>query len=218
MILLALSCLPTLADAAEDQKILVVGDSLSAGYGLATSEGWVALLADRLRTQGYGYGVVNASITGDTTRGGLARLGGALERHQPHLVVIELGGNDGLRGIPITELRSNLRQMIEMSREAGAKVLLVSMRIPPNYGLKYARDFDSTFELLAREFEIPVAPFLLAGVALDDGLMQADGIHPNARAQPIMLDNVWPVLAPLLEKKDCTQRAEKPSENEVGPE
>lgn len=200
------------------RKILVVGDSLSAGYGLAANEGWVALLNARLREQGYGYDVVNASITGDTTRGGLARLPGALTRHDPALVVIELGGNDGLRGIPIKELRANLTDMITMAREAGAKVLLVSMRIPPNYGLEYARAFDESFATVARGFEIPVTPFLLAGVALEDGLMQADGIHPNARAQPVMLENIWPAVLPLLDKAGCARRGKNALKNKAAPE
>lgn len=191
----------------ENQKILVIGDSLSAGYGLAADEGWVALLRERLREQGYGYEVVNASITGDTTRGGRARLPGALKRHSPHLVIVELGGNDGLRGIPIDELRTNLADMILKAREADAKVLIVRMRIPPNYGLEYASRFDESFDVLGGEYDVAVAPFLLEGVALDDGLMQADGIHPNARAQPIMLDNVWPAILPLLNKGGCGRSA-----------
>ncbi|NNF52148.1 MAG: arylesterase [Gammaproteobacteria bacterium] len=203
IVLLVCAFLPASSKAAEERKILVVGDSLSAGYGLAADEGWVALLAERLREQGYGYVVVNASITGDTTRGGLARLPGALDRHAPDLVIIELGGNDGLRGIPIEELRSNLKRMITMAREAGAKVLLVSMRIPPNYGPGYARKFEESFGALARELEIGLAPFLLDNVALDDGLMQADGIHPNARAQPVMLANIWPAIQPMLYAAAC---------------
>lgn len=206
-----------MSEAAEDQKILVIGDSLSAGYGLAANQGWVALLSTRLSEQGYGYKVVNASITGDTTRGGLARLSGALDRHRPAVVVIELGGNDGLRGIAIKELRANLRHMISMAREAGAKVLLVSMRIPPNYGLEYARAFEQSFTVLAHEFEIPVAPFLLDGVALDDGLMQADGIHPNARAQPIMLENIWPSMAPLLGKTGCANSGDGVAKGKAAP-
>jgi len=203
------SWLPASATTAGSQKILVIGDSLSAGYGLPADEGWVALLAERLRDQGYGYEVVNASITGDTTRGGRTRLPAALERHSPELVIIELGGNDGLRGIPIEELRANLSNMITMSREADAKVVLVGMRIPPNYGPGYARAFEETFGILASEQEIALAPFLLDDVALDDGLMQEDGIHPNARAQPIMLDNIWPAIEPLLYAPDCNKVEKK---------
>lgn len=214
MLILA-SGLAVAAAATDSRKILVVGDSLSAGYGLPAAEGWVALLAARLRDQGYGYEVVNASITGDTTRGGLARLPATLERHQPAVVVIELGGNDGLRGIPIAELRSNLRAMISTAREAGAKVLLVSMRIPPNYGLEYARDFEETFALLAEETGINVAPFILADVALNDSLMQSDGIHPNARAQPVMLDSVWPSLRSLLVRPKCSRDGKKMLQNKA---
>ncbi len=196
--LVLLSGFPVPGNAGTCAKILVVGDSLSAGYGLAADESWVALLSARLRDQGYGYRVVNASITGDTTRGGMTRLPRALQRHSPELVIIELGGNDGLRGLPIPEIRANLSAMIKASAAAGARVLLLGMRIPPNYGIDYAGRFARLFDELVEEHDIAGAPFLLEKVALDDGLMQADGIHPNARAQPLMLDTVWPSLAPLL--------------------
>ncbi len=203
LILLLLSGFPGIAQPGANEKILVIGDSLSAGYGLAANESWVALLSARLASQGYGYHVLNASITGDTTRGGRARLPGALDRHSPAIVIIELGGNDGLRGISIAEMRTNLAAMIEASRGVGADVILVGMQIPPNYGREYASRFAATFEELAAEHATGFVPFLLDGVALDDGLMQPDGIHPNARAQQIMLDNVWPTLAELLGDGDC---------------
>lgn len=209
LILTVLLQFPASAHAGQGGKILVVGDSLSAGYGLAADESWVSLLSQRLSEQGYDYEVVNASITGDTTRGGRARLPGALQRQQPGIVLIELGGNDGLRGLPIDELRGNLAAMIEASQAAGAEVVLLGMRIPPNYGLEYATRFAETFDQLATEFEVAAVPFLLDGVALDDSLMQADGIHPNARAQPLMLDNVWPRLKPLLKREDCRTKAGK---------
>lgn len=187
----------------------MVGDSLSAGYGLTTDEGWVALLGQRLVAQGYEYQVVNASVTGDTTRGGRARLSAALARHTPAVLIIELGGNDGLRGIRIAEMRANLAAMIEAGQEADAGVLLVSMKIPPNYGPAYAGEFASTYEALAAEYDLPSPPFLLTEVALDDGLMQDDGIHPNARAQPLMLENVWPVLTGMLTRSPCAQNSSK---------
>ena len=178
--------------------VLVLGDSLSAGYGLEPGESWVDLLADRLRELPGERGVVNASISGDTTRGGMSRLPRALKVHSPSVVVIELGGNDGLRAIPLGEIRRNLTRMIQMSRDAGADVLLVGMRIPPNYGPAYADGFHAIFHELADEQGVPLVPFFLDGVALDDGLMQDDGIHPNARAQPRMLETVWLKLERLV--------------------
>ncbi len=175
-----------------------MGDSLSAGYGLAADEGWVTLLTERLAAQGYEYEVVNASVTGDTTRGGRGRIGRALARHRPAVLIIELGGNDGLRGIRIEEMRDNLAAMIEAGQAAGAEVLLIGMMIPPNYGAAYAGEFARTFPALAEAYGLPTPPFLLTEVALEDELMQPDGIHPNARAQPVMLDNVWPALSGLI--------------------
>src|SRR6056297_1448951 len=178
--------------------VLVLGDSLSAGYGLAVEEIWVSLLASRLAQEGYGHRVVNASVSGDTTSGGLARLGGALTRHEPELVIIELGGNDGLRGLPLDVVRSNFEAMIEQSRQAGAEVVLLGMRIPVNYGPRYAESFHALYGELAETYDLEWVEFFLDGVALDDGLMQADGIHPNAEAQPLMLDNAWPAVAAAL--------------------
>jgi len=189
---------PGIGRAAGDSSILVLGDSLSAAYGIRLEQGWVALLDARLRQEGYGHRVVNASSSGETTGGALARLPRALERHRPAVVVIELGGNDGLRGLPIGQVRANLDRVIRLSREGGAKVLLVGMRIPPNYGPTYTREFHALFGELAKTHKVALVPFFLDGIALDDSLMQQDGIHPNAAAQPRLLAQVWPKLEPLL--------------------
>lgn len=190
--------LPAGAQAATSRTIVVLGDSLSAGYGIKVQEGWVSLLAQRLAAEGYGYKVVNASVSGETTQGGVSRLPRVLERHKPDLVVIELGGNDGLRGLPLAASRANLQRAIELAKAARARVLLVGMMIPPNYGARYAQQFRETFVELARENSIPLVPFLLDEVALNADLMQEDGIHANARGQPRMLENVWSRLKPLL--------------------
>ncbi len=186
---------------AETPVILVFGDSISAGYGLAhVDQGWVALLQTRLKQQEYGYRVVNASVSGETTAGGLARLPRALKLHQPKIVILELGGNDGLRALPIAQMRANLTQMAALSAAAGAKVLLLGMRMPPNYGPDYTEQFRAVFSDLAREQKLPLVPFLLNGIALTPALMQADGIHPDELGQPKLLDNVWPALVPLLRR------------------
>ena len=198
-VLIVLAVLPgaTLGNGAAP-TILVLGDSLSAGYGIDTSRGWTQLLAERLQDNGHPYAVVNASISGDTTRGGLARLPRLLERHQPRIVIIELGGNDGLRGIRLEEMRSNLEGMIAASRTAQADIVLLGMRIPPNYGTAYAERFTQVFAEVARENAIAYVPFFLEGVAQNDAMLQADRIHPSEAAQPVMLANVWPALEPLL--------------------
>jgi len=185
---------------AEAPVILVFGDSISAGYGLPLEQGWVELLKTRLKSQGYGDQVVNASVSGETTAGGLARLPRALEVHHPSIVILELGGNDGLRGLPIAQMRANLTQMAALSSAAGAKVLLLGMRMPPNYGPQYTQQFATVFSDLAAERKIPLVPFLLTNIALSPALLQGDDIHPNALGQPILLDNVWPTLKPLLHK------------------
>lgn len=185
---------------AENQVILVVGDSLSAGYGVAVDATWVALLHQRLAAQGYGYRVVNASISGDTTGGARARLPRALELHKPAIVILELGGNDGLRGLPLRQVRENFEFLIEHAQAAGAKVVLIGMRMPPNYGAAYADGFHALYGELAQRYGTPLLGFFLDGVALDDKLMQADGIHPTAAAQPRLLDNLWPVLSQVLKK------------------
>ncbi|HEX6398719.1 MAG TPA: arylesterase [Steroidobacteraceae bacterium] len=176
----------------------MLGDSLSAGYGIKIQEGWVNLLAQRLATEGYGYRVVNASVSGETTQGGLARLPRALETHKPAIVIVELGGNDGLRGLPLKTSRDNLDKIIGLARAAKARVLLVGMIIPPNYGPRYSQEFRDMFTDLAAKYPVGFVPFLLDQVALKPDLMQADGIHANTRGQPRMLENVWPVLKPLL--------------------
>jgi acyl-CoA thioesterase-1 len=186
---------------AETPVILVFGDSVSAGYGLAHVEGgWVALLQTRLKDQEYGYQVVNASVSGETTAGGLARLPRALSLHQPKIVILELGGNDGLRALPIAQMRANLGAMADLAAAAGAKVLLLGMRMPPNYGPDFTEQFRSSYSDLARDKKLPLVPFLLNDIALFPALMQADGIHPNEQGQPKLLDNVWPALKPLLHR------------------
>jgi acyl-CoA thioesterase-1 len=195
-------CLVPVAPAAraEPPTVLVLGDSLSAAYGIRLEQGWVALLQDRLKSKGYGHRVVNASASGETTGGALARLPRALERHRPAVVVIELGGNDGLRGLPIADVRANFESLSQRSRDSGAHVLLIGMRIPPNYGPAYTKAFHDLFGELATKHRLPLVPFFLDGIALDDSLMLEDGLHPNAAAQPRLLEMVWPVLEPLLKR------------------
>jgi acyl-CoA thioesterase-1 len=203
-VVLAIVCIAVFCDvhaqAEHAPTILVMGDSLSAGYGLKVESGWVALLRRRLADQGYEYRVVNASVSGETTGGARARLPRALELHRPAVVIIELGGNDGLRGLPIAQMATNLQAMVEAARKAHAKVLLLGMHIPPNYGPDYASQFHRTYVDLARRYQLPLVDFFLEGVALTPQLLQADGIHPTAQAQPRLLDNVWPELLPLLKK------------------
>ena len=178
--------------------ILVVGDSLSAGYGLMSGQGWVALLQQRLKKQGYGHRVVNASVSGETTDGGVARLDRALSIHRPGIVIIELGGNDGLRGLPVSHVQANLELLITKSRAAGADVLLLAVQVPSNYGPQYTASFQKIYDDLRSRYKIGVAALMSPQVALDLAYFQADGIHPNARAQPLLLDNVWIQLSPLL--------------------
>jgi acyl-CoA thioesterase-1 len=197
-------------------KLLVLGDSISAGYGIRIEEGWVALLESRLREQGYGYQVVNASVSGETTTGGLARLPRALALHKPRIVILELGGNDGLRGLPLDAIRRNLERMILAARSSGAKVLLVGMRMPSNYGPQYVSGFMANYQNLARRYATPLVPFIMEGVALDGRLMQADGIHPTAAAQKRLLDNVWPVLKPLLGAARKADAKRQPAQASMG--
>ena len=196
--LLWLTALPIDVVHAENSTILVVGDSLSAAYGMAPEQSWVSLLQNRLRIQGYDYHVVNASITGDTTQGGRYRLKRSLERFRPAIVIIELGGNDGLRGLPLEITRGNLANMVEACQEAGAVVVLSGIRIPPNYGQTYSRGFHAIYRELAEQYGLLLIPFILENIALDPELMLADGIHPNAAGQEMLLDNVWPALLPAL--------------------
>ena len=176
----------------------MLGDSLSAGYGLRVEEGWVSLLERRLASQGYGYRVVNASVSGETSAGALARLPHLLALHRPRLVLIELGANDGLRGLPVAALRSNLGELVKLSQAAGSRVLLIGMRLPRNYGPRYTEEFYASFATVARERRTPLVPFLLAGIAGDERNFQTDRLHPLARAEGALLDTVWPTLAPLL--------------------
>jgi acyl-CoA thioesterase-1 len=187
--------------AAADRTILVFGDSLSAAHGLRPEQGWVALLDKRLRAQGYGYTVVNASVSGETTSGGLQRLPHALDLNKPQILILELGANDALRGLPLGNAKDNLSKMVELGQKVGARVLLVGMRIPPNYGPKYTADFVQMYADLSARYRSPLVPFLLESVALDSSRMQEDGLHPNALGEPAVLDTLWPQLVPLLKKE-----------------
>lgn len=178
--------------------ILVFGDSLSAAYGMPVERGWVRLLEQRLKERGYPQQVVNASISGETTHGGLARLPAVLRQHQPQLLILELGANDGLLGQPPMSMAQNLGQMIELAQQSGAQVLLAEMRIPPNYGPLYTQKFRAVFAELAEKYRIPLIPFMLDGVAGQAGMVQEDGLHPRAEAQARILDNVWLTLETAL--------------------
>ena len=196
---LGLLTLALSADAANPAPaVLVVGDSISAAYGMSLDQGWVALLERRLADERPESRVINASISGETSAGGLRRLPALLEEHHPTLVIIELGGNDGLRGYPINKFRDNLRTMATLSQAAGAQVLFLAMEIPPNYGSRYTSAFRDSFAIAARETGSELGPFLLDGVAAVPGMMQADGIHPTVTAQQRLLDNVYPSLQDML--------------------
>lgn len=184
------------------KTLLVLGDSLSAEYGIARGSGWVALLEKRLASENIDASVINASISGETTGGGRARLPILIEQHDPDLVIIELGGNDGLRGLPLKAAEANLRTMIDLAKKSSAGVLLVGMQIPPNYGRRYTEQFSRMYAQLAREMKVRLAPFLLEGVARQPELFQADRIHPRASAQSLMLENIWPHLKPLLAQSE----------------
>ena len=188
------------AAASEAPVILVMGDSLSAGYGIDQKAGWVNLLQQRLEQRDYGYRVVNASISGETTRSALSHLDNDLQRHHPAVVIIELGANDGLRGLPLRSMENNLAHMIERCRAIGAKVLVIGMRLPPNYGPSYTTQFEQIYRTLSKRYDTAFVPFLLAGFAKNSQLFQSDGLHPLAKAQPVMLDTVWPALERLLTK------------------
>jgi acyl-CoA thioesterase-1 len=182
-----------------EQKILVLGDSISAAYGMSLEQGWVAALAEKLQQENPELSVVNASISGETTAGGLRRLPDLLQSHRPDLVIIELGGNDGLRGYPLESLEKNLADMVAFSQQAGASVILVPMEIPPNYGHRYSSGFREAYQNVARASGSELAPFILEGIATRPGMMQADGIHPTAEAQPLLLDNMLPTVARVLD-------------------
>ncbi|MDX1588797.1 MAG: arylesterase [Oleiphilaceae bacterium] len=192
-------CLSLPLMASESRSLLVLGDSLSAGYGIAEDESWVSLLKERLSESHPQWEVINASVSGETTDGGLRRLDRLLDHHQPELILIQLGGNDGLRGFPHQQTRDNLAGLIERSQEAGAEVLLLGIELPPNYGRRYTEAFARQYRELAREYEVPLLPFLLEGIYDREGMMQSDDIHPTAQAQPLILDNVWEELEPMLE-------------------
>ena len=185
--------------AADTRALLVYGDSLSAGYGLAAGEGWVDLLARRLAGSHPGWRVVNASISGETTAGGATRIAGDLAAHRPALVIVELGANDGLRGLPVELAQANLERILDAAKAAGARVLLVGMQMPPNYGPEYTAAFAAMFETLSASHADAFVPLLLAPVATDRAMFQDDNLHPTAAAQPLLLDHVWPALEPLLE-------------------
>jgi len=183
---------------AAEKSILVFGDSLSAAYGIAQSRGWVALLGEKLKRERPDYSVANASISGETSAGGLARIDAALERHKPTVVIVELGANDGLRGLPLAQMKANLGTIIEHARNSGARVLLVGMKLPPNYGPEYTEAFEKAFAEVAKRYKVALLPFLLEGFAEKPDYFQADRIHPNEKAQPLILERVWRALQPLL--------------------
>lgn len=182
-------------------NILLVGDSISAAFGLEIEQGWVKLLEQRLAEENQPYTVVNASVSGDTTAGGLARLPALLTEVEPALVVIELGGNDGLRALPVANMQQNLSAMVQLAQEADADVILLGMRIPPNYGPRYSDAFEQAFSTVAEEHEVALIPFLLEGVGGVEGKMQEDGVHPTAAAQTVLLDNAWPAISQWLESR-----------------
>ncbi len=180
--------------------MLIFGDSLSAGYGIDVDQSWAALLQSRLESQGYEHRVVNASISGETTEGGAARIDSALQEFSPDLIILELGGNDGLRGFPPQRMQGNLEKIVTSAKASGAEVVLLGIRIPPNYGTRYTEAFEAVYRDVARKFDIEWIEFFMEGVALNDELLLDDRIHPNAAAQPILLDNAWPVISATLAK------------------
>jgi len=197
ILLLLFLVLPNLAEA---RIILIVGDSLSAAYGIPVEQGWVSLLQQRLDSRDYPYRILNASISGDTTASARARLPQALASHEPAMVLLELGGNDGLRGLSLTEMKSNLGAMIASVQETGAQLLLVGVQLPPNYGPRYTERFQAVYRELAAEHDLALLPSLVDGIGTEQDLMQQDGIHPNVSAQPLIRDRVWEALLPLLDQ------------------
>lgn len=201
LLIFLLGCFVTAAAAqTTNHSILVVGDSISAAHGISPDQGWVQLLATKITQEKFAYQVINSSISGDTTIGGLNRLADLLNRYQPEIIILELGGNDGLRGLSIKTLENNLRQMIGLAKRANAQILLAGMKIPPNYGKRYTEAFHQVYFKLAKSEQVFLIPFLLEGVGEKAELMQADGIHPTAEAQPIMMQTVWKNLQPLLKR------------------
>jgi len=203
-LLIGLSCLSFVAWSseamAENPKILIYGDSLSAAYGIPQQQGWATLLQKKLNSQHYHYDVINASISGETTSSGLSRLTSTLAETKATIIILELGANDGLRGLPLKEMSANLSAMIKQSKKAGAKVLLLGIKIPPNYGPKYTESFSQIYTKLSKKHRVPLVPFMLENVAAKPQLIQEDGLHPNALGQPIVLENIWPHLQLLLKK------------------
>lgn len=195
---------------AQAATLLVFGDSLSSAYGIGPREGWVTLMEERLKQRKFDYNVVNASISGETTSGGATRIEEALLRIRPALVIVALGGNDGLRGLPIPQIKDNLSRIVEAAKRRGARVLLVGMRMPPNYGPPYMREFEAVFAEVARRHKVPLVPFMLEGVAERRELMQPDNIHPATAAQPMILETVWKELLPLLKLPRATPRSSTP--------
>ncbi len=202
IILLALFLLTAIPAVAQQRNLLVWGDSLSAAFGISEEQGWVQLLSERIEREYPSFRVINGSVSGETTTGGLERLPAMLAEYRPELVILELGGNDGLRGIPVEAIRDNLAAMIRLIESDGGRVLLAGIRIPPNYGPRYTEPFHENYFNLAEEFELPLLPFLIEGIPENPELMQNDGIHPVAEAQPAILENVWAVLEPMLREAD----------------
>ena len=191
--------LATGVPAAESPTVLIFGDSLSAGFGIDVDQSWAALLQNRLEEQGYEHRVVNASISGETTEGGAARIDNALDTFKPALIILELGGNDGLRGFPPSRIKGNLKTIVAQSKASGAAVVLLGIRIPTNYGTRYTQAFENVYAEVAEELGVEWIEFFMQGVAMNDDLLQDDRIHPNIAAQPILLDNAWPIIRATLE-------------------
>ncbi len=200
LLLSVVGLFPCTSPASESPVLLVLGDSLSAGYGMDREQSWVHLLDLRLKEQGHNYRILNSSISGDTTQGGLSRLPRLLDTYQPSFVIIELGGNDGLRGINPDVTRRNMARMVQLSQDGGAKVLLAGIKLPPNYGEVYLQRFESLYADIAAEYDTLLVPFFMEGVVFEEGMLQADGVHPSVKGQPVLLENVWSVLAPELNR------------------
>jgi acyl-CoA thioesterase-1 len=200
LLLSIVGLIPCSVSASDSPVLLILGDSLSAGYGMDREHSWVHLLELRLEQNGHSYRILNSSISGDTTQGGLARLPRLVDRYQPEIVIIELGGNDGLRGINPDVTRENMTHMVRYSQQAGAQVLLAGIKLPPNYGTAYLQQFESIYTDLAAEYDTLLVPFFMDGIVFEPGLLQSDGIHPNEKGQPVLLENVWTVLAPELDR------------------
>ncbi len=192
----------TAAAGTESPKILIFGDSLSAGYGIDVDQSWASLLQTRLQQQGYEHQVVNASISGETTAGGATRIDAALSDFSPQLLILELGANDGLRGFPTARMKDNLGEIIARAKAGGAAVVLLGIRIPSNYGPRYSAEFEDVFRRVAEEFDTPWIEFFMEGIAFNDDLLLDDRIHPNAAAQPILLDNAWPMISAALSRSE----------------